>query len=72
MPDTFLMVSEATVQPSHTPANVSVVLHLDPAGRPVGSVRLGDGPLTPFVGWLALMAECARLLGPRPDTSEEP
>lgn len=65
------MRSEQDVQPSDCPAQVCVKLGLDSGGRPVGSVSLGDGPGTTFVGWLALMAECSRLLAPFPYTPEE-
>jgi hypothetical protein len=44
--------------------HVSIWLRLDDEGRPVGSLRCGEGPEAPFAGWLALMAECSRLLGP--------
>lgn len=40
------------------------MLHLgtDSEGRPVGSVEPDEGQAASFVGWLALMAELARLL----------
>ncbi|MGH9128955.1 MAG: hypothetical protein ACRDY2_08315 [Acidimicrobiales bacterium] len=49
---------------------LSVQLYLDADGRPVGSVRCGEGPEALFVGWLALMAECSRLLDPDANETE--
>lgn len=52
--------------------SLTVRLHFDTGGRPIGSVRSSEGEASSFVGWLALMAECSRLLAGYPEAPEQP
>ncbi len=52
------------------PGGLTVHLHFDTGGRPVGTVRCEEGDESGFVGWLALMAECSRLLAGQPESPE--
>lgn len=52
--------------------SVNVQLHFDSGGRPVGWVARDDGEKSSFVGWLALMGECSRLLAGCPESEDQP